>query len=223
MGFFSRDKPQTNEDSISVADWQSLASGGGESSRKILSVREQDNDFLNPEGPMNLGSSAWEKERRSQQMELEGHRRKEEGCCSKVRGWIIESLHVVDVCLGITLIVYGSLLTTQFANPAMAAVTFCLLLGSILFASSAAGIFSYVTPLCSRWGLVVSGLVAPYLSVVYISIFISLAMDTNGFLTYLEDHNDVMYLSENVRENLEGSMWLVYSLLGILAALELTR
>ena len=68
-----------------------------------------------------------------------------------------------------------------------------------------------------------SGLVAPYLSVVYISIFISLAMDTNGFLTYLEDHNDVMYLSENVRENLEGSMWLVYSLLGILAALELTR
>ena len=224
MGFFSRNQPEAKkEDSISTAAWQSIASGN--SSNLDDNNRNDGNGFVNPEGPMALApSSAWEKERYSQQMELEdGYRRKKRGRCSACIGWIIKVLHGVDVCLGISLIVYGSLIRTQFEPPAMAAAIFCLLLGTILFVSSAVGIFSYASRSCSRWGLLVSGFVAPYLSVVYITIIISLVVDSSGFFQYLEDHHDVMYFSENVVQNLEGLMGLVYSILGTLTALELTR
>lgn len=224
MGFFGRREPPPNkDDSISTAEWQSLASGGN-SSRILEKTRNDDSGFVNPEGPMALGESAWAQERRSQQMELEDiHHRKKRGCCSGAVEWVIKILHGIDICLGITLIVYGSLIRTQFEQPAMAAVVFCLLLGTVLFVSSAVGIFSYVSPSCSRWGLLVSGLVAPYLSVVYITMIIALCMDSSGLFLYLEDHHDVMYFGSDVVENLEELMPLVYSILGTLAALELTR
>ena len=223
MGFFSRNQPEAKkEDSISTAAWQSIASGN---SSNLDENRNDGNGFVNPEGPMALApSSAWEKERYSQQMELEdGYRRKKRGRCSGCMGWIIKVLHAVDVCLGIALIVYGSLIRTQFEPPAMAAAIFCLLLGTILLVSSAVGIFSYASRSCSRWGLLVSGFVAPYLSVVYITMIIALAMDSSGFFQYLEDHHDVMYFGENVVQNLGGLMGLIYSILGTLAALELSR
>lgn len=227
MGFFGKKQPEPNkEDSISTAEWQSLASGqgGGNSSRILKSERDDDSGFVNPEGPMALGESAWVQERRSQQMELEDvHHRKKRGCCSQFMGLIIKCLHVIDVCLGITLVVYGSLLRTQFEQPAMAAVVFCLLLGTILLVSSAVGIFSYASSSCSRWGMLVSGLVAPYLSVVYVTMIIALCFDSSGLFMYLEDHHEVMYFSEDVVQNLEGLMPLVYSILGVLAGLELAR
>jgi hypothetical protein len=160
----------------------------------------------------------------SQQLELENvHRRKKEGCCSQFIGWTVKALHVTDICLGMALIIYGSLLRTQFEQPAMAAVVFCLILGSIILVASAAGIFSYATPSCSRWGLLVSGLVAPYLAAVYVTLIIALAMNSSGFFMYLEDHHDVMYMGENVVENLNRLMPLLYTILGMLTALELTR
>jgi hypothetical protein len=226
MGFFGRKQPeQTKDDSISTAEWQSLASGG-DSSRILKSEREDSSGFVNPEGPMGLGESAWAQERRAQQMELEEvhNHRKERGCFSHFVGWTIKGLHVMDVCLGITLIVYGSLLMTQFEQPAMAAVVFCMLLGTtILLVSSGVGIFSYVSPSCSRWGLLVSGMVAPYLCVVYVTMIIALCMDSSGLFMYLEDHREVMYFGEDVVTNLKGVMPLVYSILGVLACLELVR
>lgn len=48
-------------------------------------------------------------------------------------------------------------------------------------------------------------------------------MDSSGLFQYLEDHHDVMYFGENVVQNLEGLMGLIYSILGTLAALELSR
>ncbi|KAL7518245.1 hypothetical protein ACHAWX_003093 [Stephanocyclus meneghinianus] len=226
MGFFRKSKTEPKrDDTISTEAWQSLASGGDSS--RILhksGVNDEDNDFVNPEGPLNLGSSAWDRERQFQQTELEGiHRRKKEGCCSKFIGWTIKALHVIDICLGMALIIYGSLLRTQFEQPAMAAVVFCLILGSIILVASAAGVFSYATPICSRWGLLVSGVVAPYLAAVYVTLIIALAMNSNGFFMYLEDHHDVMYLGENVVENLNRLMPLLYTILGMLTALELTR
>ena len=173
---------------------------------------------------MALGQSAWAIERQSQQLELEDvHRREYMGCCSKLLEWMIKTLHVIDVFLGLTLIIYGSLLQTQFEHPARAAVLFCLLFGSILLTSSAVGIFSYASPSCSRWGLLVSGFVAPYLSVIYVTMIIALVGDSSGFFMYLEDHHDVMYFGEDVVENLESSMPLVYGTLGILAGLEFAR
>lgn len=224
MGFFGRNQPEKNRDeSISTAEWQSLASGG-DSSRILKSERDDSSGFVNPEGPMGLGESAWAQERRAQQMELEDvHHRKKRGFFTQLVGVAIKGLHGIDVCLGITLIVYGSLLRTQFEQPAMAAVVFCLLLGIILLVSSGVGIFSYASPSCSRWGLLISGMVAPYLCVVYVTMIIALCMDSSGLFMYLEDHHEVMYFSEDVVTNLKGVMPLVYSILGVLAYLELVR
>ena len=226
MGFFGRTEPPPNKDeSISTAEWQSLASGaGGNSSRILEKTRNDESGFVHPESSLALGDSAWAQERHSQQMELEDvHHRKKRACCSTAMDMTIKILHGVDICLGITLIVYGSIIRTQFEQPAMAAVVFCLLLGTILLVSSAVGVFSYASPSCSRWGLLVSGLVAPYLSVVYLTMIIALCLDSTGLYIYLDDHHDVMYFGPDVVENLDRLMPLVYSILSILAALELTR
>eukprot|EP00804_Cyclotella_cryptica_P003360 CCRYP_012852-RA/>CCRYP_012852-RA protein AED:0.28 eAED:0.28 QI:1382/1/1/1/1/1/2/334/295 len=226
MGFFGKSKTEPKKsDTISTAAWQSLASGG-DSSRILHAsgVNDEENNFVNPEGPLNLGSSAWDQERQSQQLELDNiHHREKERCCSQFMRWTIKALHVTDVCLGMALIIYGSLLRTQFEQPAMAAVVFCFLLGSIILVASVAGIFSYASPSCSRWGLLVSGFVAPYLAAVYVTMIIALVMDSSGFFMYLEDHHDVMYMGENVVENLNRLMPLLYTLLGLLLVLELTR
>ncbi|KAL3789625.1 hypothetical protein HJC23_003174 [Cyclotella cryptica] len=225
MGFFGKSKTEPKKsDTISTAAWQSLASGG-DSSRILHAsgVNDEENNFVNPEGPLNLGSSAWDQERQSQQLELDNiHHREKERCCSQFMRWTIKALHVTDVCLGMALIIYGSLLRTQFEQPAMAAVVFCFLLGSIILVASVAGIFSYASPSCSRWGLLVSGFVAPYLAAVYVTMIIALVMDSSGFFMYLEDHHDVMYMGENVVENLNRLMPLLYTLLGLLLVLELT-
>jgi hypothetical protein len=48
-------------------------------------------------------------------------------------------------------------------------------------------------------------------------------MDSSGLFMYLEDHREVMYFGEDVVTNLKGVMPLVYSILGVLACLELVR
>ena len=89
------------------------------------------------------------------------------------------------------LIVYGSLLETQFEEPAKAAVVFCLILGTIHLVTSLLGIISLFMKGCSRFCLMISGYVGPYIALVYFTIVISLLVDSSGFLLYLDDHKEV--------------------------------
>jgi len=163
-----------------------------------------DNDgsgFLHPESSLSsnrdLDSTAWSKERTSQQLELENvhNNTANQNCCSRLIEYTIKSLFGIDICIGIILIIYGSLILTQFdkESVAMAAVIFCLLFGSIHFTTSLVGCISLFWKGCKRNGLVLVGYIGPYVALVYFTIVVALLADTSGFLEYLDDHKEVSY------------------------------
>ena len=230
MSFFRKSGTKneaTTSTGTSTATWQSIASVDTALLSSSEDNRNDDAGFLNPSAPSTkLSTSAWSEERTSQHQDfrkeaLGEHQQK--GCCSKCTEYLIEALHVIDVCIGIAAIVYGSLLCTQFEEPAMAAVIFCLIFGSVHVSSSISGIFSYASKRCMRCGLVVSAYTSAYIAFIYLTIMISLLVDSKGFFSYLEDHKDVMYLGENVVDNSKRLMPLVYSLLALFIVGEMSR
>merc|ERR1712194_582665 len=132
-------------------------------------------------------------------------------------------LHVVDISLGAALIVYGSLLCTQFQTTAMAAVLFCLTLGAIHLVTSSLGVISLCTRRCGRFGLLVSGYIGPFFALVYLSLLFALIFDEYGFEQYLDDHKKVTYLGPNVTDNVGKLMPLFYTILIVLGLLEALR
>eukprot|EP00569_Conticribra_weissflogii_P014844 CAMPEP_0171406304 /NCGR_PEP_ID=MMETSP0880-20121228/17523_1 /TAXON_ID=67004 /ORGANISM="Thalassiosira weissflogii, Strain CCMP1336" /LENGTH=293 /DNA_ID=CAMNT_0011921977 /DNA_START=37 /DNA_END=918 /DNA_ORIENTATION=+ len=211
----------------STATWQSIASVD---STLLTSVDDnhEKNTFLNPAEPSNhLSATAWAQERTSQhedfRREALGEDQYKGGCCSRWTLCWIKALHVIDGSFGLAGIVYGSLLCTQFEDPALAAALFCLILGSIHLSTSMLGLMSFGSRRCTRCGLVVSGFVAPYIAFVYVTIFIALLADSSGLFSYLEDHQGVMYLGENVVRNWERLMPLLYVLLALFSVAEVLR
>jgi len=186
-----------------------------------------DSGFLHPESSLasnrDLRESAWSKERSNQQLELEDVHNEQLGCCSKAGMYAVKTLHAIDFCLGLSLVIYGSLLLTQFETPAKAAALFCLMLGTIHLASSLAGIFSFVFKSCNRCGLVISAYIALYYVLVYISIVLSLVVDSAGFLKYIDDHKDQMFLGQDAAANFKRMMPLFYTILIVLGMLESFR
>mmetsp|Transcript_9349 Transcript_9349/g.20245 ORF Transcript_9349/g.20245 Transcript_9349/m.20245 type:complete len:324 (+) Transcript_9349:142-1113(+) len=233
MGFFKRSKKENNTSTsgdISATEWQSIASG---SDSITLHSQSHHNDAATNNDD---AATAWSKERSSQQLELEenirGRRGKGDGdgggCC--IFGWtpmecLIRFLHVINLFLGIALLVYGSLLLTQFDQPAMAAVNFCFIFGTVHFVTSFVGLISLFlvgrkNNSCARMGLVVSAYSGPYFAAVYLTILISLLVDEKGFLMYLDDHWEVMYFGPNVAENFKRLLPLFYTILIVLGLLE---
>mmetsp|Transcript_32546 Transcript_32546/g.68448 ORF Transcript_32546/g.68448 Transcript_32546/m.68448 type:complete len:238 (+) Transcript_32546:166-879(+) len=237
MNFFkSKPKPEANPGaSTDTATWQSIASGDS----TPLHFQQPNNNnnnrsnndgsgFLHPESSLksnrSLQTSEWSKERTSQQLELEDvHDNERTGCCRKTIEFLVKTLQVIDASFGIALIVYGSLICTQFEEPAMAAVVFCLILGTIHLLTSVLGIISLFVKGCSRFGLLISAYSGPYISLVYSTMLISLLADSSGFLQYLDDHKEVMYLGSNVAENCRKLLPLFYTILIALGLLEASR
>ena len=183
MKFFRKnDAREEVKHGTSTATWHSIASGDG---THLTYPDDGDHDagFLNPSSSTSKVASAWSRERMSQQLELEGNvDAREMGCCSRCLELAIKAILVIDAAIGRTFIVYGCLLYTKFDQPAMAAVVFCLVFGSIHLATSMMGIFSYMLKICSRCGLVVSAFAAPYVAIVYATIVIALLVDS--FVTW---------------------------------------
>lgn len=183
MSFFKKSKPRTATNNTNEGN-----DGSG---------------FLHPESSLSSDRgdhlseqehTEWSKERTSQQLELEdvhNNNRAQPGCCGKLIELLIKSLFIIDIAIGITLIVYGSLLLTQFTDPAMAAVIFCLMMGSIHVLTSSLGIISLCKSGCQRFGLIIAAYIGPYIALVYFTIVIGLMADSSGFLQYLEDNHEV--------------------------------
>lgn len=106
----------------------------------------------------------------------------------------------------------------------MAAAIFCLVLGVIHVSSSLGGMISYW--LWKGWrriGLKISAAVGPYLLFVYLIMLIGMGTDLDGFLGYLDDNKEVLYMGPNVVENCRKLMPLIYSILAVLGLLEAFR
>lgn len=212
------DKPQQSTNS-----WQSMPTGASTN----LSHDDDGSGFLHPESSLasnrDLVRSEWSKERTHQQLELEDVYNDQLGCCSKAGLYTIYCLHAIDVSIGLALVIYGSLLFTQFVTPAVAAALFCVILGTIHLATSLAGIFSFIVEGCSRCGLIISAYISPYFVIVYLTIVIALIVDTSGLLQYLDDNKDQMFLGENAAQNFKRMLPLLYTVLIVLSVLESLR
>ncbi len=113
---------------------------------------------------------------------------------------------------------------SQQQQQAMAAVLFCLLLGSIQLLTSGVGLFSLFLHNIMKWGYIISAWAGPYFTLLYLSMLIALLFDSDGFIMYLEEHAQVMYLSSNVIENATKIFLPVaYTLLAVLGILESMR
>ena len=185
MSFFKKSKPRTTNNNTNEGD-----DGSGFLHPESSLSSNRDDHLLSEEQ-----HTEWSKERTSQQLELEdvhnNNNRAQPGCCGKLIELLIKSLFIIDIAIGITLIVYGSLLLTQFTDPAMAAVIFCLMMGSIHVLTSSLGIISLCKNGCQRFGLIIAAYIGPYIALVYFTIVIGLMADSSGFLQYLEDNHEV--------------------------------
>ena len=109
-------------------------------------------------------------------------------------------------------------------QQAMAAVLFCLLLGSIHLLTSGVGLFSLFLHHIMKWGFVISAWAGPYFTLIYLSMLIALLFDSDGLIMYLEEHAQVMYLSSNVIEDATKLFLPVaYTMLAVLGILESMR
>jgi hypothetical protein len=173
----------------------------------------------------------------------------ERGCCQSTLIVLIKGLHIFNVTLGIALVVYGILVQQhgqqhsqevpeqqpdqlqqsedeQVPQQAMAAVLFCILLGSLHLLTSGVGLFSlFYHNNIIKCGFVTSAWAGPYFSVLYLSIIIALIFDSDGFIMYLQEHAQAMYLGSDAVVESAATIFLpvAYSLLGVLGILESMR
>mmetsp|Transcript_8919 Transcript_8919/g.19297 ORF Transcript_8919/g.19297 Transcript_8919/m.19297 type:complete len:299 (+) Transcript_8919:139-1035(+) len=193
---------------------------------------DEEPGFLNPNStlPSNhtLQTSDYTRERSVQQLELSDVYDPDlgpPGMCGTILGFLIlKLLHPLNFTIGKCSIIYGSLLVLQFTKPAMAAAIFCLTLGVIHVGSSLVGMISYwVWSGWRRIGLKISAVVGPYWVFVYLIMLIGVGSDLDGFLMYLDDNKEVLYMGPNVVENCRELMPLIYTLLAVLGLLEAVR
>mmetsp|Transcript_26550 Transcript_26550/g.48133 ORF Transcript_26550/g.48133 Transcript_26550/m.48133 type:complete len:306 (+) Transcript_26550:109-1026(+) len=214
---------------ITAESWSNLAEGrdandaGGDDSGG-------GGGFLNPQSTLpsnrDLQTSDWSKERSAQQLELSDvhDRTNPIGTCTAIFEFsIVKLLHVINFGCGFASIVYGSLLVSKFSEPAFAAATFCLILGVVHVSSSLMGMISYFWGGCGRVGLKFSAVVGPYVAFVYLTIVISLGVDESGFLGYLDENKNVLFMGPNVAANCRKLMPLFFTILIVLGLLEAFR
>jgi hypothetical protein len=130
---------------------------------------------------------------------------------------------VIDALLGILLLIYGSLIITKFAKPAMAFSVICLTLGSVLLLAAIMGFIGFNYRVCKRVGLAFSAYTAPFIAFFYLIVVIVVLATTDKFFNYLRQHKDVLYLSAAQIKKLRELLPLFYIVLLVLALLEMSR
>lgn len=230
--FASSGTSEKRSSDITAESWSNLAEGrdandtgvGGDSGSE---------GFLNPQStlPSNrtLQTSDWSKERSAQQLELSDvHDRSNSpsGMCNAILEFsIVKLLHIINFGCGFASIVYGSLLISKFSEQetAKAAATFCLILGVVQLSSSLMAMLSYFWGGCRRVGLKFSAVVGRYVAFVYLTIVIGLGTDESGFLGYLDENKEVLFMGPNVAAKCQKLMPLFFTILVVLGLLEAFR
>jgi hypothetical protein len=145
------------------------------------------------------------------------------GCCYTLGGILVKSIHLIDGFIGLIFVVYGSLIMTQFDNPAMIAAISCMTFGSILLFASIMGGIGFTTKVCKRIGLVLSAYMAPFVAFFYLVAVIAVLADPDVFFNYLTEHKDVLYLSSAEIATLKELLVFFYFVLLGLGTMEMMR
>lgn len=144
-------------------------------------------------------------------------------CCYKFGQFLVKTIHLIDAAIGVTFVVYGSLIMTQFNNPAMEAAIFSLSFGSIMVFTSTMGLIGFSTKLCKRCGLLLSAYTAPFIVCFYMFIIIALLASPDVYFNYLKENMSVMYLSASQIQTLRNLLPLFYIIIASLAVIEIMR
>lgn len=144
------------------------------------------------------------------------------GCWHKTQQILVKIVHVIDALIGLTFVVYGSLII-NFENPAMDAVITSLAFGSTMLFTSIMGVIGFYSSMCSRGGLILSAYTSPFIALFYLLVIILLIGGPDKVFDYLREHKDVLYLNEAEILTLEQILPFFYVALASLAAIETIR
>jgi len=145
------------------------------------------------------------------------------GCCHEFGTLLVKLVHVFDALIGVTFIVYGSLIATGFEKPAMEAVVTTLTYGSVILFSSIMGAVSFCSPHHKRLGLLISAYSAPIIVIFYTVAMIAELGFSASIIGYLTKHMDVLYLNEAEIATLKQILPLFFVVLTSLTAIEICR
>lgn len=145
------------------------------------------------------------------------------GCCYKLGQLLVKTIHLIDGAIGLTFIVYGSLIMTQFDDPAMEAAITSLTFGCIMLFSSLMGVIGFSTKVCKRCGLLVSAYTAPLIVLFYFFVIISVLASPDTIFQYLIDHMSVIYMNAAQIQTLKNLLPLFYIIIASLALVEVMR
>jgi len=145
------------------------------------------------------------------------------GRCHKFGTLLVKLVHVFDALIGLTFIIYGSMIATGFETPATGAVVTTLMYGSVMLFTSIIGVVSFYSPRHKRIGLLVSAYSAPVVVVFYIVAMIAELGFSASIIDYLTKNMDVLYLNEAKIATLKQILPLFFVVLASLTAIEVCR
>lgn len=145
------------------------------------------------------------------------------GCCHKFAQFLAKFVHLLDGLIGLTFLVYGGLIATEFENPAQEAVVTCLTFGTTLLATSIVGAIGFYTSVCWRVGLLISAYIAPFIAFFYVFVIIALLSSPDTYFDYLAEHKDVLYLNDAEIATLRQILPFFYIVMACLTAVEVVR
>lgn len=136
---------------------------------------------------------------------------------------VVKTIHLIDAAVGLFFLVYGSLIMTQFDNPAIDAANTSLTFGSIMMFSSILGVIGFTTKLCKRCGLLMSAYTALLIVGFYAFVMISLLAMPDVIFDYLIEHQSVLYLNAAQIQTLRDILPLLYIIMATLSVIEVMR
>jgi hypothetical protein len=145
------------------------------------------------------------------------------GCCYTFGGILVKSIHLIDGLIGLIFLVYGSLIMTQFDNPAKVAGIVSLTFGSVLLFFAIMGGIGFTAKVCKRCGLALSAYMALCIAFFYLVAIITFLADPDTVFNYLTDNKDVLYLSSAEIATLKDLLPFFYIVLVALGAMEMAR
>lgn len=145
------------------------------------------------------------------------------GCCHKFGTLLVKLVHVLDALIGLTFIIYGSLILTQFEEPAMEAAITTLTYGSIMLFASIMGVVGFYSSRCKRAGLLISAYSSPIIVLCNIFAMIFELSSSSSIFDYLTEHMDVLYLDEAEIATLKKILPFFFVVLASLTAIEICR
>jgi hypothetical protein len=145
------------------------------------------------------------------------------GCCYHFTKFLAGAMHFIDFVLGLLSLIYGTLIYVKFKDPATEMAIACMTYGSVLVFTSCMGVFGFTYKCCNRCGLLGSIYVAPLITTYYFFLLIYFLSDNEALFSYLDEHKDVMYLTDERIAELKSLMPVVYSCLAGLAVAEMFR